>query len=84
MKRSKLVILPVLHDYDGDISKQWFVFYTVRNPRTNKMQRFKIYGGINRHHDFDARRKAAFKICSEFTEKLKMGWSPFKNDSKII
>ena len=41
MKRKKIVILPKLNDAGGNLSKKWFVYYSVRDPRTDKMERFK-------------------------------------------
>ena len=84
MRRRKLIILPILHDCNGDLAKQWFVYYSVRNPRTDKMQRFKLYGGINRQHTLESRTKAGLLLCNEISEKLKRGWSPFLDDSEVI
>lgn len=47
MKRKKLVILPKLNDAGGDLSKKWFVYYSVRDPRTDKMERFKDHAGLS-------------------------------------
>ena len=41
MKRKKIVILPKLNDAGGDLSKKWFIYYSVRDPRTDKMKRFR-------------------------------------------
>ena len=41
VKRKKIVILPKLNDAGGNLSKKWFVYYSVRDPRTDKMERFK-------------------------------------------
>ena len=41
MKRKKIVILPKLNDAGGDLSKKWFVYYSVRDPRPDKMKRFR-------------------------------------------
>ena len=37
MKRKKIVILPKLNDAGGNLSKKWFVYYSIRDPRTDKM-----------------------------------------------
>lgn len=42
MKRKKIVILPKLNDAGGDLSKKWFIYYSVRDPRTDKMNVLRI------------------------------------------
>lgn len=83
MKRKKLVILPKLNDAGGDLSKKWFVYYSVRDPRTDKMERFKDHVGLS-HPDEAIRRERANKVIREITDKLKRGWTPFLNDTEAI
>lgn len=84
MKRKKIVILPQINDAGGDISQKWFVFYSYRDPRTDKMKRFKIYSGLHKIKDKKKRLAAAEELCTELTEKLKHGWNPFLDDSEAI
>ena len=70
MKRKKIVILPKLNDAGGNLSKKWFVYYSVRDPRTDKMERFKDHVGLS-HPDESVRRERADKIIQELTVKLK-------------
>ena len=83
MKRIKLIILPKLNDAGGNLSKKWFVYYSVREPRTKKMQRFKEYDGLS-GRDEDSRRVAAARKIEFLTIKLKNGWSPFNDDSEAV
>lgn len=83
MKSIKLIILPKLNDAGEDLSKKWFVYYSVRDPRTNKMQRFKEYDGLS-SRDEDLRRIAAARKIESLTIKLKNGWSPFNDDSEAV
>lgn len=83
MKRKKIVILPKLNDAGGDLSKKWFVFYSVRDPRTDKMKRFKDHVGLS-HPDEAVRRRQADQKITELTEKLKRGWTPFLDDTEAI
>lgn len=84
MKRKKMVILPQLNDCGGDLKKKWFVFYSVLDPRTDKMQRFKTYEGLHSHKTIIKRIESAEILIQELTEKLKQGWTPFVDDSTII
>lgn len=83
MKRKKLVILPKLNDSGGDLSKKWFIYYTVRNPRTNEMERFRDHRELSQA-DESERRAIAEKKIRELTEKLKRGWTPFLDDEEAI
>ena len=51
MIRKKMIILPQLYNADGNISKTWFVYYSVRDPRSGKMIRFKIFKEIGKTND---------------------------------
>ena len=84
MERIKMIILPQLNDCAGDITKNWFVYYSVRDPRTNRMERFKTYKGINKFKNPERRYAKSEEIIGEISKKLKEGWTPFKDDSKII
>lgn len=39
-------MLPHLVDAGGDMSKNWFVEYSLRDPYTNEMKRFREYSGF--------------------------------------
>jgi integrase len=82
-RRKKLVRLPHLNYSGGDTSKQWYVEYGVRNPKTDKMERFRVYEGLS-DSDSEKRVVAAEQIIKEFTEKLRNGWSPFLADEKFV
>ena len=84
MRRKKLVVLPVLYDCGGDIEKRWYVYYSVRNPQNDKLVMFKVYDRLKSINNEKARRKFGNDICNEFAQKLKLGWSPFDDDLKVI
>ena len=84
MERKKIVILPQLYNYGGDITKKWFVFYSYRDPRNNKMKRFKVYGKLHVIKEYNLRIQAAENLRVELTQKLKSGWNPFLDDEKVI
>lgn len=84
MKRKKLIAMPVLFDGGGNLDQKWYVYYGVRNPRTDKMERFRVYEGLHKIKNAEARRKAGIAICEDLASKLKSGWSPFNDDSRVI
>lgn len=82
-RRKKLIRLPHLNDARGDISKQWYVEYAVRNPKNERMERFRVYEGLS--DPVPAKRLVvAEQIILEYSEKLKNGWSPLCQNDKCI
>ncbi|MFZ4705422.1 MAG: tyrosine-type recombinase/integrase [Bacteroidales bacterium] len=81
--RTKLVILPKLHDFGGDLSKQWFVFYSYRNPKTSRMVRFKTSQGLC-NIEKRLRYRNAEKLITELSNKLNNGWNPFVDEQDVI
>lgn len=82
--RKKMVILPRIYNAGGDLSKQWFVEYSIRDPRNDKMMRKRESGSINKQGTLQSRQKAAEKLRAELTRKLKNGWSPLEEDTAVI
>lgn len=55
--------------------KEWFVYYYVVNPATDKLQRKRIK--INRIKSIRERQKFANLLIDELNERLYSGWNPF-------
>lgn len=36
-----------VYDADGELKKQWYVYYSFKNPATDKFERFKVFNDIN-------------------------------------
>ncbi len=83
MKRQKIIILPQLHDYQGDVAKQWFVYFSFRNPATGKMIRFREYKGFA-GLNIKERYAHADSVIKDLSQKLKNGWNPFEADNKVV
>ena len=84
MKRQKICILPQLNDYNGDLNKQWFVYYSYRNPKSGKMVRFRTSEGFSTLSNASARRKKALQLKDKLTYKLRNGYNPFADDTEVI
>ena len=76
MRRIKLIIFPKHHDCSGDLGKQWFVYFSCRNPKSGKMVRFRHYDGLS-GADPEERYRKAEEMIHHFTSKLQNGWMPF-------
>ncbi len=56
---------PKIYDANGDLSKRWYVYYSYRNPATDKLERqTPIYAGVNKFKNLKE-RKNAIKILAK-------------------
>lgn len=81
--RQKMIIMPQLYDYNGNTNKQWFVFYSVLDPKSGKLRRYRVYKG------FTGLTKAkkyehAKELIGYLRTKLKNGWSPITGDETVV
>lgn len=84
MSRQKICILPKLNDCGGDARKQWFVYFSHRNPANNKMCRFRLYDGFTQCKTKKAKYAHAEKVIQDYIHRLQNGWNPFEDDLKAI
>lgn len=80
MGKKKIIVLPHLVDAGGDLTKDWFVEYSCRDPRTDKLKRFREYGGFRKLKSAKERYALAQKIISDIKDKMVSGWTPFKEE----
>ncbi|WP_158729385.1 tyrosine-type recombinase/integrase [Flavobacterium sp. I-STPA6A] len=73
---------PKIYDANGDLSKRWYVYYSFRNPATDKLERqTPIYAGVNKFKNLKE-RKNAIKILAKAVENiLENGFNPYDEDS---
>jgi len=80
--KNKIAILPKLYDGNGDIKKQWFIYFSYRNPTDNVMTRFRVFEGFGTLYTKKARYAHANKMIAEYSARLNSGWNPFIEDRK--
>lgn len=73
-----MMILPHLVDAGGDVSKDWYVEYALRNPYTGEMRRFREYAGFKGLSTASERYALAEKIVESIKAKIAGGWTPFQ------
>lgn len=59
--------------------KDWYVYYSFRNPATGKLVPYKIRDGINRIKDPKKRKAKASELIADKNRQLNEGWTPFEN-----
>ena len=81
-RKRKLLIMPQLKNCGGDLSKKWYVEYSLRDPQTGEMKRFRHYDGFSELKSERERYAHADKIIADIKLRLEKGEDPFS--SKII
>lgn len=79
----KEVIFPKLNHCQGDMSRQWFIFFSVINPATGKMQVFRKYDGFTALKTPEQRHEHARKMIKKWRNKLLSGYNPFFEQDKV-
>lgn len=58
-------------------NKRWYVYFYFRNPKTNKMEKFKDYCKINTYKTVEERKQVGKAWVDSFTLMLNQGMNPF-------
>jgi site-specific recombinase XerD len=83
MTTKRIVILPKLYSWGDDAAKNWFVYYSYRDPNVDKMKGFRVYKGFAKYKTAEEKNKHGKKLIKEIKKKLKNGWTPFVNADVI-
>lgn len=81
--RQKLIIMPKLNRCGNNPEKQWFVYYSCRNPKNGKMERFRHYDGFTGLNLPD-KIIHGHKIIEHYATMLRTGWTPFADAGEVI
>lgn len=84
MKQEKYAILPKLYDADGDLTKRWFIYYSMKHPLTHKMERFKVYGELANKLTVKSKYALAKEMIEEYSKKIRDGWTPFDENTEFL
>jgi hypothetical protein len=78
--KKKLATIPKIKVSNGS----WFIYFSVIDPKTEKMKPIKKYGGFKECANDQERQKLGEKLVKYYTEKLKSGWTPLSDIENII
>ncbi|WP_405396671.1 tyrosine-type recombinase/integrase [Maribacter sp. Asnod2-G09] len=74
--------VPKIYTAKGDLSKRWYVYFSFRNPKTNKLERMKnIYGKANNYKTKADRLTILTSYRKNLLKLLRAGYSPLENQS---
>ena len=72
--------VPKIYTAKGDLSKRWYVYFSFRNPKTNKLERMKnIYGKANNYKTKADRLTILTSYRKNLLKLLRAGYSPLGN-----
>lgn len=77
-RRRKEIVMPHLNDCAGDLTKKWYVEYSIRNPKSDKMERVRTYDKINQYSTYKERFDFAQKIIKEQSKSILNGSISFQ------
>ncbi len=70
---------------DAALKKDWYVYYSFRNPSTQKLQRQpNIKAGANKYKTFQERMQYLKKVQQNLVLLLQKGYNPYKNNDFIF
>ena len=76
-RKREILVLPTLNDCGGDLTKEWYVEYAVRNPYTDEMKRFRHYKGFKKLKTAEERYALGEQIVTDLKERIRTGDIPF-------
>ncbi|QHI36139.1 Tyrosine recombinase XerC [Kordia antarctica] len=80
LKAKKDYSQPKVYDANGDLSKRWYVYYSYREPKTDKLKRQPpIYKGANRFDTKAERLEILMAYKLALKKLLSQGYSPYEN-----
>jgi len=77
------VILPKMNTCKGDLSGNWYVYFSVLDPSTGKMKTYRKYDGFSEIKDTAGRKKHGHYLMRKWREKLLSGWNPIFEQDKV-
>lgn len=79
--RDLIFTTPKICDRGGDVTKQWYVYFTCTNQATGEVKQFRYKLGINRHKEKAKKKKAAKEALSAIIDMIEHdGFNPFTKE----
>ncbi|WP_147676276.1 tyrosine-type recombinase/integrase [Algibacter pacificus] len=66
------------------LAKPWYVYYSFRNPKTNRLERqTNIKGGVNKYTDKRSRHHILKMMVKSLSIVLEEGFNPYQDNSEL-
>jgi len=84
LQMKKNFSVPKIYNAKGDLKKRWYVYFSFRNPETDKLERMKnIYGKSNNYKTKEDRLSVLTTYRKKLLQLLKAGFNPFEDNSDL-
>jgi len=84
LKKKKQYSTPKIYDAKGDLSKRWYVYFSYRDPQTDKLKRVTpFYGDANKYKTKEDRLQVLTQYRKTLLKFLQQGYSPFEDNSQL-
>ncbi|MDN3725257.1 phage integrase N-terminal SAM-like domain-containing protein [Aequorivita sp. SDUM287046] len=84
LKHKKQFSAPKIYNANGNLKKRWYVYYSFRNPDTDKLERQKnVYGTTNIYKTFEERMYVLSCYARSLKKLLEQGYSPYSNNTAL-
>lgn len=75
---------PKIYSANGDLSKRWYVYFSFRNPKTNKLKRVTpFYGIANKYKTKEERMEVLIAYRKAILKLLKKGYNPYQDNTEL-
>jgi len=75
---------PKIYTANGNLNKRWYVYYSFRNPETEKLQKMpSIYLGVNNYKTKEERLSLLTSFQRNLSKILKDGYNPFEENQDL-
>lgn len=84
LSKKKLFSNPKIYTANGNLSKRWYVYFSFRDPRTDKLKRLTpFYGNANRYDTKEERLEVLAVYRKVLLRLLKQGYNPFEDNTAL-
>jgi hypothetical protein len=84
LSKKKLFSNPKIYTANGDLSKRWYVYFSFRDPNTDKLKRLTpFYGKANTYTTKEERLEVLTVYRKVLLNLLKEGYNPFLDNTDL-
>ncbi len=84
LEHKKQFSSPKIYNAKGNLNKRWYVYYSYRNPISEKLERQKnVYGITNTFPTFEERMYILSTYARNLLKLLEQGYSPYIDNTEL-
>lgn len=84
LTQKRLFSNPKIYTANGDLKKRWYVYFSYRDPKTEKLKRITpFYGNANSYKTKEQRMEILIVYRKVLLRLLKQGYNPFADNAEL-